>query len=71
MKCAGILKSARGSGGVELLRQPPPSYCAPRVFDGSGYPRGLRRGEIPLAARIFRVVDSLDAMLTTGPIAGA
>lgn len=31
-------------------------------FDGLGYPRSLRGGEIPLGARIFAVVDTLDAM---------
>jgi HD-GYP domain-containing protein (c-di-GMP phosphodiesterase class II) len=31
-------------------------------FDGSGYPDGLQREGIPLAARILRVADSFDAM---------
>ncbi len=31
-------------------------------YDGSGYPRGLKGKEIPLGARIFSVVDTLDAM---------
>ena len=31
-------------------------------WDGSGYPRGLKGGEIPLAARIFAVVDAWDAL---------
>ncbi len=31
-------------------------------WDGSGYPRGLRGEEIPLAARIFSVVDVWDAL---------
>lgn len=33
-------------------------------WDGSGYPRGLRGEEIPLAARIFAVVDVWDALLS-------
>jgi len=33
-------------------------------WDGSGYPDGLMAEEIPLAARIIRVADSMDAMLT-------
>jgi PAS domain S-box-containing protein len=37
-------------------------YCHHERWDGSGYPRGLSREEIPLAARIFSVVDSWDAM---------
>ncbi|MBE0598578.1 MAG: response regulator [Desulfuromonadales bacterium] len=36
-------------------------------FDGSGYPRGLKGEEIPLGARIFTVVDTLDAMTTDRP----
>ncbi len=31
-------------------------------WDGSGYPYGLRGQEIPVAARIFSVVDAFDAM---------
>ena len=31
-------------------------------FDGTGYPRGLREKEIPLGARVFAVVDVLDAL---------
>ncbi|MGC1548503.1 MAG: HD domain-containing phosphohydrolase [Rhodanobacter sp.] len=31
-------------------------------WDGSGYPQGLRGEEIPLAARIFSVVDVWDAL---------
>jgi HD-GYP domain-containing protein (c-di-GMP phosphodiesterase class II) len=33
-------------------------------FDGSGYPDGLKGKEIPLAARIFAVVDVWDALLS-------
>ncbi|MBA3843774.1 MAG: HD domain-containing protein [Actinobacteria bacterium] len=36
-------------------------------WDGSGYPRGLRGIEIPLAARIFAVVDAFDAMTHEQP----
>jgi len=36
-------------------------------FDGSGYPDGLAGEDIPLAARIFAVVDALDAMTTDRP----
>jgi len=31
-------------------------------WDGSGYPRGVRGTEIPLAARIFAVADAYDSM---------
>jgi putative nucleotidyltransferase with HDIG domain len=36
-------------------------------FDGSGYPDGLAGEEIPLAARIFAVVDAFDAMTSDRP----
>ena len=36
-------------------------------FDGSGYPDGLAGEEIPLAARVFSVADSFDAMTSDRP----
>ncbi len=33
-------------------------------YDGSGYPLGLKGDEIPLAARIFSVVDAYDAIVS-------
>jgi diguanylate cyclase (GGDEF)-like protein/putative nucleotidyltransferase with HDIG domain len=36
-------------------------------FDGTGYPAGLAGPDIPLAARILKVVDSYDAMTTPRP----
>ncbi len=36
-------------------------------WDGSGYPEGLCREEIPLAARIFAVVDVWDALTSDRP----
>ncbi|WP_243028035.1 HD domain-containing phosphohydrolase [Thermus albus] len=36
-------------------------------WDGSGYPRGLKREEIPLEARIFAVADVYDALLSQRP----
>jgi HD-GYP domain-containing protein (c-di-GMP phosphodiesterase class II) len=36
-------------------------------FDGSGYPHGLNKYEIPEAARIFALADSFDAMTTDRP----
>jgi cyclic di-GMP phosphodiesterase len=40
-------------------------------WDGSGYPDGLRRTDIPLAARIFAVADVLDALTTDRPYRSA
>jgi HD-GYP domain-containing protein (c-di-GMP phosphodiesterase class II) len=36
-------------------------------FDGTGYPSGMKGEEIPLAARIFSVADSFDAMTSDRP----
>lgn len=40
-------------------------------YDGSGYPRGLKGQIIPLGARIFSVVDCLDAMISNRPYQSA
>jgi len=37
-------------------------YSHQERYDGTGYPRGLKGEEIPLGARIFAVVDTLDAI---------
>jgi PAS domain S-box-containing protein len=42
-------------------------YCHHEKWDGSGYPRGLKREEIPLIARIFAVVDVWDALCSQRP----
>jgi ribonuclease P protein subunit RPR2 len=40
-------------------------------WDGGGYPDGLARTEIPLAARIFALADALDAMTSERPYRSA
>ncbi len=42
-------------------------YCHHERWDGSGYPRGLKAEQIPLAARIFAVIDVWDALSTDRP----
>lgn len=42
-------------------------YCHHECWDGSGYPRGLRGEEIPLAARLFAVIDVWDALNSQRP----
>ncbi len=42
-------------------------YCHHEKWDGSGYPRGLKGEQIPLAARIFAVADVWDALLSDRP----
>ncbi|UCF99979.1 MAG: response regulator [Spirochaetaceae bacterium] len=36
-------------------------------YDGSGYPYGLKGTDIPLAARIFAIIDAMDAMIYDRP----
>ena len=36
-------------------------------FDGSGYPDGLMRDQIPMGARIIMIADTVDAMTTDRP----
>ena len=42
-------------------------YCHHERWDGSGYPRGLMGEEIPLAARVFAIIDVWDALLSERP----
>ncbi len=46
-------------------------YCHHEKWDGTGYPRGLKGEEIPLAARIFAVVDVWDALRSDRPYRSA
>jgi HD-GYP domain-containing protein (c-di-GMP phosphodiesterase class II) len=41
--------------------------CHHEKWDGSGYPRGLRGEEIPVAARIFALADAFDVMTNDQP----
>ncbi|KAA3648804.1 MAG: PAS domain S-box protein [Chloroflexi bacterium] len=41
--------------------------CHHEKWDGTGYPSGLTGEQIPLAARIFAVVDVFDALLSDRP----
>jgi HD-GYP domain-containing protein (c-di-GMP phosphodiesterase class II) len=46
-------------------------YCHHERLDGTGYPRGLKGEDIPLAARIFSVVDVWDALRSDRPYRAA
>ncbi len=52
-------------GSVDIV------YCHHERWDGGGYPRGLRRDQIPLGARIFAVGDALDAITSDRPYRAA
>jgi putative two-component system response regulator len=42
-------------------------YCHHKKWDGTGYPRGLKGHEIPIATRIFAVADVWDAITSDRP----
>ncbi len=42
-------------------------YCHHEHWDGCGYPRGLKGDQIPIAARIFSVIDVYDALISDRP----
>jgi HD-GYP domain-containing protein (c-di-GMP phosphodiesterase class II) len=42
-------------------------YCHHEKWDGSGYPRGLVKKEIPVGALIFAIVDVWDALTSERP----
>jgi len=53
---------------IDFLRQALDiPYCHHEKWDGTGYPRGLKGEAIPLAARIFTVVDVWDALCSDRP----
>jgi response regulator RpfG family c-di-GMP phosphodiesterase len=46
-------------------------YSHHERWDGSGYPLGLKGDQIPLAARIFAVIDIWDALSNDRPYRAA
>ena len=42
-------------------------YCHHEKWDGTGYPRGMKGDDIPLAARIFAIADVWDALCSDRP----
>ena len=46
-------------------------YCHHEKWDGTGYPNGLKGEAIPLAARVFSVVDVFDALTSDRPYRSA
>ena len=55
-------------GGLSTLQEAQEIVaCHHERFDGTGYPDGKAKGEIPLAARILAAADALDAMTSARP----
>lgn len=62
------LAGARLIRGIESLRPALPYILFHHErWDGSGYPTGRSREQIPLGARIVAVVDAFDAMISMRP----
>jgi HD-GYP domain-containing protein (c-di-GMP phosphodiesterase class II) len=62
------------AAGVEIIRHMKALRSANPIilyhhenYDGSGYPKGLKRDSIPLGARIMAVVSAFEAMITKKP----
>lgn len=73
-----LLVQGHPLAGVEILEVVPLLTPALDVvaghherYDGGGYPQGLEADEIPLVARVFAVVDALDAMTHDRPYRAA
>lgn len=63
-----LVKGAEMVGRIEGLAPIAPWLRHAREnFDGSGYPNGLRGEQIPIAARVLRVVDAFTAMTSDRP----
>ena len=61
-------KSAALIKPVEFLRPILPIILYHREkFDGTGYPSGLKKEQIPLGARIMAIVDAFEAMVSERP----
>jgi HD-GYP domain-containing protein (c-di-GMP phosphodiesterase class II) len=46
-------------------------YCHHERWDGTGYPRGLSKDQIPLASRLFSIIDNWDALMNDRPYRAA
>ncbi len=64
--------------GYRLLADLPPMHEAAQIvyshherFDGTGYPRGLQGEQIPVGARLFSIVDAVDAITSDRPYRAA
>jgi HD-GYP domain-containing protein (c-di-GMP phosphodiesterase class II) len=62
------------AAGVEIIRHMKALKSATPIilyhhenYDGSGYPKGLKKDQIPLGARIMAVVSAFESMITKKP----
>jgi hypothetical protein len=71
-----VMKGHAPEGAAMISRLGDPEISAMvrhhhEQLDGSGYPDGLRGGDIPLGARIIAVADTFDAMTSSRPYRSA
>lgn len=59
---SAMKKISENEGYIKEFNQNP--YCHHEKWDGTGYPRGLKGEQIPIAARIFALSDIWDALIT-------
>jgi putative two-component system response regulator len=57
---ASIEKKDTGSAFIKVGKEI--TLCHHEKWDGSGYPKGLKREEIPISARIMALADVYDAL---------
>lgn len=62
-----LVGDALCSGMRSLRRVRPIVRHHHELLDGTGYPDGLRNGQVPLLAQIVGIVDVFDALTTTRP----
>lgn len=69
-----LLMQTHSDKGYEIVRKLPGMETAAAIvrcheerYDGTGYPAGLRGEAIPLGARLFAVIDTLDAITSDRP----
>lgn len=62
------------AAGVEIIKHMKALKSATPIilyhhenYDGTGYPKGLKKDQIPLGARIMAVVSAFEAMITSKP----
>lgn len=66
------------AAGVEIIKHMKALKSATPIilyhhenYDGTGYPKGLKKDQIPLGARIMAVVSAFEAMITSKPYRNA
>lgn len=69
-----LLMQTHTQRGYEIIQNVPFMKAAAEIilcheerYDGSGYPNGLKGDDIPLGARLFALIDTLDAMTSDRP----